>query len=152
MDALSTMRHDHQPAAPILDMLRSFGIADANALYALAARLSAAADADDPARGARTVIGQWFARLLERADLEPEDAFRLGRAAFAAAGGDRRWPKALLADDTPGALSELLRQSLPCPCPAADQAAMVVQSLDPPVPLAAGAAWLRGRLMRPRPA
>ncbi|MGE0117764.1 MAG: hypothetical protein AB7S71_00890 [Dongiaceae bacterium] len=152
MDALSAVRHDHQPAPPILDLLRSFGIADANALYALAARLPAAADVDDPTRAARTIIGRWFARLLDRADLEAEEAFRLGRAAFVALDGGSLWPKALLSDDVPGELAEQIRRSLPAPCPAAAQAVMVVQSLGPPAPFAAGAAWLRGRLMPVRTA
>lgn len=152
MDALSAVRHDHQPAPLILDLLRSFGIPDANALYALAARLPAVADVDDPTRAARMIIGQWFARVLDRPDLEAEEAFRLGRAAFVALDGDRRWPKALLADDAPGELAEQMRRSLPSPCPAAAQAVMVIQSLDPPAPFAAGAAWLRGRLMPARPA
>lgn len=152
MDALSVARHDHPPAPPILDLLRSFGIADANALYALAARLPASTDIDDPTRAARMLLGQWFARLLDRSDLEADEAFRLGRAAFIALGGDRRWPKALLADDAPEDLATHLRQSLPRPCPAAAQAVMVVQPLDPPAPFAAGAAWLRSWLMPARAA
>jgi hypothetical protein len=152
MDALSALRHDQQPAPPILDLLRSFGIDDPHTLYALAARLPAPADIDDPARAARIVLGQWFARLLGRPDLEAEEAFLLGRAAFVALGGDGRWAKALLADDAADELCAKLRQSLPLPCPTAAQTVMLVQSLDPPAPLAGFAAWFGGRARPVRPA
>lgn len=152
MDALSALRHDQQPAPPILDLLRSFGIGDPNILYALAGRLPAPADIDDPTRAARTVLGQWFARLLDRPDVDAEDAFLLGRAVFVALGGSARWPRALLAEDAPEELCAKLRQSLPLPCPAAAQTVMVIQSLDSPAPLAGVAAWFRGRSRPARPA
>lgn len=152
MDALSALRHDQQPAPPILDLLRSFGIGDPSILCALAARLPAPADIDDPTRAARIVLGQWFAGLLGRADLEAEEAFLLGRAAFVALGGGNRWAKALLADDAPDELCAKLRQSLPLPCPTAAQTVMVIQSLDPPAPLAGFAAWFHGRQRPARPA
>jgi hypothetical protein len=152
MDALSTVRHDQQPAPPVLDLLRSFGIDDPNVLSALAAKLPAPADIDDPARAARIVLGQWFAHLLDRPDLDPEEAFLLGRAGFVAVAGGSRWAKALLTDDTAGELCAKLRQSLPLPCPTAAQTVMLVQSLDPPTPFAALAAWFRGRQRPVRPA
>ncbi len=149
MDALSALRHDQQPAPPILDLLRSFGIGDPNILHALAGRLPAPADIDDPTRAARTVLGQWFVRLLDRPDVDAEDAFLLGRAVFVGLGGSVRWPRALLAEDAPDELCAKLRQSLPLPCPTAAQTVMVIQPLDAPAPLAGVAAWFRGR---PRPA
>jgi hypothetical protein len=152
MDALSALRHDQQPAPPILDLLRSFGIDDPNLLYALAARLPAPADIDDPARAARIVLGQWFARLLDRPDMESEDLFLLGRAVFVALGGGSRWAKALLADDAPDELCAKLRQSLPLPCPTAAQTVMLVQSLDTATPLADFAGWFGGRPRPVRPA
>jgi hypothetical protein len=149
MDALSALRHDQKPAPPIHDLLRSFAIGDPDILCALAARLPAAADLDDPTRAARTVLGQWFAGLLDRPDVDAEEAFLLGRAAFVALGGGGRWPGALLAEEPPAELCAKLRQGLPLPCPDAAQTVMVIQSLDPPSPLAGLAAWFRGR---PRPA
>ncbi|MGH6929806.1 MAG: hypothetical protein ACREEV_15925 [Dongiaceae bacterium] len=148
MDALSALRHDQQPAPPILDLLRSFGIGDPNVLCALAARLPAAADSDDPTRAARTVLGQWFAPLLDRPDVDVEDAFLLGRAVFVALGGAGRWPRALLTEEAPEELCAKLRRGLPLPCPDAAQTVMIIQSLDPPSPLTGFAAWFRGR---PRP-
>jgi hypothetical protein len=152
MDALSALRHDQQPAPPILDLLRSLGIADPNVLYALAANLPAPSDVDDPARTARIVLGQWFARLLDRPDLEPEEAFVLGRAAFVALGGDGRWARALLTDDISDELCTTMRQNLPIPCPSAAQTVMLVQSLDAPAPVASLTGWLRGRHTPVRPA
>jgi hypothetical protein len=152
MDALSALRHDQQPAPPILDLLRSFGIDDPNILDSLAARLPAPADIDDPTRAARTMLGQWFAQVLDQPDLESEEAFLLGRAVFVAVGGGGRWAKALLADDAPDELCTKLRQSLPFPCPTAAQTVMVVQSLDPPAPLAGFATWFGGGTRPVRPA
>jgi hypothetical protein len=152
MDALSALRHDQQPAPPVLDLLRSLGIDDPNILYALAAKLPAPADVDDPARAARVVLGQWFARLLDRPDLEAEEAFLLGRAGFVALAGGSRWGNALLADDTPAELCVELRQNLPLPCPTAAQTLMLVQSLDPPAPVAGFVALFRGRQRPVRPA
>ena len=152
MDALSALRHDQQPAPPILDLLRSLGIDDPNVLYALAAKLPAPLDIDDPARAARIVLGQWFAGLLERPDLEPEEAFLIGRAAFVALGGGGRWAETLLADDAGDELCANLRQTLPIPCPTAAQTVMLVQSLDPPAPIAGLAAWFGGGQRPVRPA
>jgi hypothetical protein len=152
MDALSALRHDQQPAPAILDLLRSFGIVDPNALHELAARLPAPADIDDPTRAARTVLGQWFVRLVDRPDVDAEDAFLFGRAVFVASGGSVRWPRALLTEDAPDELCAKLRQSLPLPCPAAAQTVMVVQSLEVPAPLAGVAAWFRGQSRPVRPA
>jgi len=152
MDALSALRHDHQPAPPILDLLRSFGIGDPNLLHALAARLPAPTDIDDPTRAARVVLGQWFARLLDRPDLDAEDAFRLGRAAFVALGNDRRWAAGLLDENAADELRARLRDCLPHACPVAAQTVMLVQPLDPPAPIAALAGLLRGRAGTVRPA
>lgn len=152
MDALSALRHDQQLAPPILDLLRSLGIDDPNILYTVAAKLPAPADIDDPARAARVVLGQWFARLLDRPDLDAEEAFLLGRAGFVALAGGSRWADALLAEDTPAELCTKLQQSLPLPCPTAAQTVMLVQSLDPPTPVAGFAALFRGRQRPVRPA
>ena len=65
------------PRAPVLDLLRSLGVRDPNTLYALAARLPGEG-AEDPARAARVILGEWFARLLGRGDLDAEQAFLLG--------------------------------------------------------------------------
>jgi hypothetical protein len=152
MDALSALRHEQQPAPPILDLLRSLGIGDPNLLYALAARLPAPADMHDPAHAARIVLGQWFGRLLDRPELDAEEAFRLGRAAFVALDGGNRWAKSLMADDVPEDLCTKLRQCLPLPCPAAAQTVMLAQTLDPSAAAAALAGWLRGRPRPVRPA
>jgi hypothetical protein len=146
MDALSALRHDELPAPPILDLLRSFGIADPSMLHMLAARLPAPADIDDPARAARIMLGQWFARLIDQPDMDAEDAFLAGRLAFVGLDGATRWPKALLAEDAPDELCDNLRQRQPLPCPTAAQTVMLIQSLDPPAPMAALVGWLR----RPR--
>jgi hypothetical protein len=152
MDALSALRHDQHPAPPIVDLLRSLGIADPNLLRSLAVRLPAPADIHDPTRAARIVIGQWFARVVENPDVDAEDAFRLGRAAFVALDGGSRWAGALLDDSAPAELRTKLRQYLPRCCPAAAQTVMLVQPLDPPVPMAAIAGWFRGRAGTVRPA
>jgi hypothetical protein len=152
MDAMSALQDDQHPAAPIVDLLRSLGIVDPNLLRSLAVRLPAAADIDDPTRAARMAIGQWFARLIENPDFDAEDAFRLGRAAFVALDGGRRWANALLEDDAPDELRTKLRQCLPRSCPDAAQTLMLVQPLDPPVPMAAFAGWFRGRPGTVRPA
>lgn len=152
MDALSALRDGQHPAPPIVDLLRSFGIGDPSLLRSLAARLPAPADIHDPTRAARIAIGQWFARVIENPDFDAEDAFRLGRAAFVALDGGRRWANALLEDDAPDELRAKLRQCLPRSCPDAAQTLMLVQPLDPPVPMAAFAGWFRGRPGTVRPA
>jgi hypothetical protein len=145
MDAVSVIRHDRQPAAPVLDLLRSLGVRDPNTLYALAARLPAGAEgAGDPARGARVILGEWFARLLAQADLDAEQAFLLGRAAFVAVDGGNRYPAALMTEDPPAEVLTELRRQVPQPSPAAAPAAMLVQSLAPPALLAPVAALLGG--------
>ena len=138
MDAVSVMRHDRQPAAPVLDLLRSLGIDDPNTLYALAARLPAPPDdgAKDPARAARVILGEWFARSLSRTDLDAEQAFLLGRAAFAAIDGGNRFPGALMADEPSNEFRAELHQSVPLPSPAAAPMTMPVRSLDAPAALA----------------
>ncbi|HUL08414.1 MAG TPA: hypothetical protein VLV76_18960 [Candidatus Acidoferrum sp.] len=146
MDAVSVMRHERQPAPAVLDLLRSLGVRDPNTLYALAARLPAAPPdgAGDPARAARVILGEWFGRLLERPELDAEQAFLVGRAAFVGLDGGSRYPGALMADEPPAELCAELRQGVPLPSPAAAPAAMLVQSLDPPALLAPVAALLRG--------
>jgi hypothetical protein len=145
MDAVSVMRQDRQPAAPVLDLLRSLGVSDANTLYALAARLPtpAADGVGDPTRAARVILGEWFARLLNRADLDAEQAFLVGRAAFVAVDGGNRYPGALMTEEPPAEFCAELRRNMPLPTPAAAPAAMPVQSLDPPPLLATVAAWFR---------
>jgi len=147
MDGLNTLPGDRQASAPILDLLRSFGFEDSNTLYSLAARLPAA-DIDDPTRAARIAIGQWFARLLDQAELDAEEAFLLGRAAFTAVDCNRRRPESFLAEEVPGELVSRLRLSLRVSCPPDTPAVMMVQPLDPPAPFAAVVAWFR---RRPRP-
>jgi len=146
MDAVSVMRHDRQPAAPVLDLLRSLGVRDPNTLYALAARLPAPTvdGAEETARAARVILGEWFARLLDRPGLDAEQAFLLGRAAFVALDGGNRYPGALMAEEPAGDFCEELRKNLPQPSPAAAPAVMMVQSLDPPALLAPVAALFRG--------
>lgn len=146
MDAVSVMRHERQPAAAVLDLLRSLGVRDPNTLYALAARLPAApADAaGDPAHAARIILGEWFGRLLGRPDIDAEQAFLLGRAAFVAVDGGSRHPGALMTEDAPAEFTAELRQQVPQPSPAAAPATMLVQSLDPPALLAPLGALLRG--------
>ena len=145
MDAVSVIRHDRQPATPVLDLLRSLGVRDPNTLYALAARLPAPADdAGDPTRAARVILGEWFGRLLAQADLDAEQAFLLGRAAFVAVDGGKRYPGALMTEDPPAEFLGELRRQVPQPSPAAAPAAMLVQSLAPPAVLAPVAALLGG--------
>jgi hypothetical protein len=146
MDAVSVMRHERQPAAPVLDLLRSLGVRDPNTLYALAARLPATPSdgAADPAGAARVILGEWFGRLLGRTDLDAEQAFLLGRAAFVALDGGSRYPGALMTEDAPAEFTAELHRHVPQPSPAAAPAAMLVQSLDPPALLAPVAALLRG--------
>ncbi len=155
MDAVSVMRHDRQPAAPVLDLLRSLGVRDPNTLYALAARLPAppADGAEDPARAARVILGEWFARLLNRTDLDAEQAFLLGRAAFVALDGGNRYPGTLMSEEAPPDLCDELRRNVPLASPAAAPAVMMVQSLDAPALLTPVAALLRGaRAKRANPA
>ena len=45
------------------------------------------------------ILGEWFARLLSRTDLDAEQAFLLGRAAFVAIDGGNRYPGALMTDE-----------------------------------------------------
>jgi hypothetical protein len=145
MDAVSVMRHDRPPAAPVLDLLRSLGVRDPNTLYALAARLPAPADGlKDPARAARVILGEWFGRLLNRTDLDAEQAFLLGRAAFVALDGGDRYPGALMSEEAPADFCDELRRNLPLASPAAAPAVMLVQSLAAPALLAPVAAWFRG--------
>ena len=145
MDAVSVMRHERQPAAPVLDLLRSLGVRDPNTLYALATRLPAPADsAEDPAHAARVILGEWFARLLDQPGLDTAQAFLLGRAAFVALDGGNRYPGALMAEEPAGDFCEELRKNLPLASPAAAPAVMMVQSLDPPALLAPVAALFRG--------
>ncbi len=146
MDAVSVMRQDRQPAAPVLDLLRSLGVRDPNTLYALAARLPAspADGAEDPARAARVILGEWFARLLNRTDLDADQAFLTGRAAFVAVDGGNRYPGALMTEEPPGEFCEELRRNAPLASPAAAPAVMMVQSLDPPALLAPIVALFRG--------
>jgi len=145
MDAVSVIRHDRQPAAPVLDLLRSLGVRDPQALYALAARLPAApADAaGDPAHATRVILGEWFGRLLDRTDLDAEQAFLVGRAAFVVLDGGNRYPGALMSEDPPAEFCAELRQNAPLPSPAAAPAAMLVQSLAAPALLASVAAFFR---------
>jgi hypothetical protein len=151
MDALSVIRHDRQPAAPVLDLLRSLGLRDPNTLYALAARLPAPPvdGADYPTRAARAILGEWFGRLLNRTDLDAEQAFLLGRAAFVAVDGGNRYPGALMSEEPPADFCAELRRNAPCASPAAAPAAMVVQSLDPPALLAPVAALFRSAQAKP---
>lgn len=143
MDAVSVIRHDRQPATPVLDLLRSLGVRDPNTLYALAARLPVPADgAGDPTRAARVILGEWFGRLLAQADLDAEQAFLLGRAAFVAVDGGNRYPGALMTEDPPAEFAAELRREVPQPSAAAAPAAMLVQSLAPPAVLAPVAALL----------
>src|SRR5262249_48364549 len=133
MDAVSVMRHERQPAAPVLDLLRSLGVRDPNTLYALAARLPAPADgAADPTRAVRVILGEWFGRMLGPAELDAEQAFLLGRAAFVALDGGNRFPGALMTEDPPAEFAVELRRLVPQPSPDAAPAAMLVQSLAPP--------------------
>jgi hypothetical protein len=145
MDAVSVMRPDRQPAATVLDLLRSLGVSDANTLYALAARLPtpAADGVGDPTRAARVILGEWFGRLLNRADLDAEQAFLVGRAAFVAVDGGNRYPGALMADEPPAEFCAELRRNAPLPSPAAAPAVMLVQSLEPPALLAPVVALFR---------
>jgi hypothetical protein len=155
MDAVSVMRQDRQPAAPVLDLLRSLGVRDPNTLYALAARLPAAPtdDAGDSARAARVILGEWFARLLNQTDLDADQAFLLGRAAFVAVDGGSRYPGALMTEEPPSDFCEQLRRNVPLASPPAAPAVMAVQSLDPPALLAPLAALFRGaRAKGARPA
>jgi hypothetical protein len=131
MDAVSVMRHDRQPAALILDLLRSLGVRDPNTLYALAARLPGEG-AEDPARAARVILGEWFARLLGRSDLDAEQAFLLGRAAFVAIDGGNRYPGALMSDEPSNEFRAELHQNVPLSSPAAAPMAMPARSLDAP--------------------
>jgi hypothetical protein len=152
MDAVSVMRPDRQPAAPVLDLLRSLGVRDPNTLYALAARLPADG-AEDPAHAARVILGEWFARLLDRADVDADQAFLIGRAAFVAVDGGNRYPGALMTDEPPGDFREELCRNAPLAVPAAAPAVMMVQSLDPPAVLAPIAALFRSaRTKRTKPA
>ena len=146
MDALSVIRHDRQPAAPVLDLLRSLGVRDPHTLYALAARLPAPAvdGTGDPTRAARVILGEWFGRLLNRVDLDAEQAFLLGRAAFVALDGGNRYPGALMSEEPPTDFCAELRRNMPYASPAAAPAVMMVQSLDPPALLAPVAALFRG--------
>jgi hypothetical protein len=148
MDAVSVMRHDRQPAAPALDLLRSLGIGDPNTLYALAARLPAATvdGPEEPARAARVILGEWFGRLLCRPDLDAEQAFLVGRAAFVAIDGGNRYPGALMTDEPSNEFRAELHQNVPLPSPAAAPMTMPVRSLDAPAALAPITALLR----RPR--
>jgi hypothetical protein len=145
MDAVSVMRQDRQPAAPVLDLLRSLGVSDANTLYALAARLPtpAADDAGDPTRAARVILGEWFARLLSRADLDAEQAFLLGRAAFVAIDGGNRYPGALMTEEPSNEFRVELHRNVPLSSPAAAPMAMPVRPLDAPGILAPVAALFR---------
>jgi hypothetical protein len=154
MDAVSVMRPDRQPAAAVLDLLRSLGVRDPNTLYALAARLPAPTDgAEEPARAARVILGEWFGRLLNQPDLDAEQAFLIGRAAFVAVDGGSRYPGALMAEEPPADFCEELRRNVPLASPAAAPAVMLVQSLDPPALLAPIAALVRGaRAKGARPA
>jgi hypothetical protein len=155
MDAVSVMRQDRQPAAPVLDLLRSLGVRDANTLYALAARLPAAPTdgAEEPARAARVILGEWFGRLLNRTDIDADQAFLLGRAAFVAVDGGNRYPGALMTEEPPADFCEELRRNVPLASPAAAPAVMLVQSLDPPALLAPIAALVRNhRAKGARPA
>ena len=146
MDAVSVMRPDRQPVAAVLDLLRSLGVREPNTLYALAARLPAAPvdGAGEPAGPARVILGEWFARLLNRTDLDADQAFLLGRAAFVAIDGGNRYPGALMAEEPPGAFCDDLRGNVPLSAPPAAAAVMPVQPLDPPALLATVAALLRG--------
>ena len=145
MDALSVVRHDRQVPPAILDVLRSLGVRDPHALYSLAARLPATDGVgEDAAHRARVVLGERFARLLDRPDLDPEQAFVIGRAAFVAVDGGGRCPTALMDNDPPMALIDAMRRSVPPPCPPAAPTPMAIQSLDPPPLLAPLRTWLRG--------
>ncbi len=155
MDAVSVMRQDRQPAAAVLDLLRSLGVRDPNTLYALAARLPAASGdgVEEPARAARVILGEWFGRLLNRTDLDAEQAFLLGRAAFVAVDGGNRYPGALMTEEPPADFCEELRRNMPLASPAVAPAVMLVQSLDPAALLAPIAALVRGaRAKGARPA
>ncbi len=145
MDAVSVMRQDRQPAAPVLDLLRSLGVSDANTLYGLAARLPtpAADGVGDPTRAARVILGEWFARLLSRTDIDAEQAFLLGRAAFVAIDGGNRYPGALMTEEPPNEFRVELHQSVPLPSPAAAPMAMPVRSLEAPAVLAPMTALFR---------
>lgn len=147
MDAVSVMRHDRQPAAAILDLLRSLGVGDPNTLYALAARLPADG-AEDPARAARVILGEWFARLLSRTDLDAEQAFLLGRAAFVAIDGGNRYPGALMTEEPSNEFRVELHRNVPLSSPAAAPMTMPVRSLDAPGALAPVTALFRPALVK----
>jgi hypothetical protein len=143
MDAVSVMRQDRQPAPPVLDLLRSLGVSDANTLYALAARLPTPAADGDPTRAARVILGEWFARLLSRTDLDAEQAFLLGRAAFVAIDGGNRYPGALMTEEPSNEFRVELHRNVPLSSPAAAPMAMPVRPLDAPGILAPVAALFR---------
>jgi hypothetical protein len=92
------------------------------------------------------ILGEWFGRLLSRADLDAEQAFLLGRAAFVAIDGGNRYPGALMADEPANEFRAELHQNVPLASPAAAPMAMPVRSLDAPAalaPITALSRWAR---------
>ena len=83
-------------------------------------------------RHAKQRLADWFAAVLDGADLEADATLAAGRAAYILTGAARRWPEHFLSDDPlPRAMSHALLRLAPVPVPEPTPAVMVDQSLDP---------------------
>jgi hypothetical protein len=88
--------------------------------------------ADLMMRHARRRLADWFAVVLDRAELDDDAMLAAGRAAYLLADAARRWPEHFLSDDPlPRAMRQALRRVAPMPVPQPTPAVMVDQPLDP---------------------
>lgn len=147
MDTVMPVSGTPDAIAAVTSLLLSLGVSHAEEALALAAGLAVvAADGgtEDPRRRAMLRLGEWFSRNLGQPALDPEQAFLIGRAAFVAVDGAKRWPGVLLADAPPADFIEALAAQAPRPCPVVPPLPMAVQPIEAPSLFAPLAALVRG--------
>jgi hypothetical protein len=147
MDTVMAVSVPPDAFAAVASLLLSLGINNAAEALPLATALATVAEGavEEPRRRAMRRIGEWFARHLGQPELDPEQAFLIGRAAFVAADAAKRWPGVLLADAPPEFVEALVAQA-PRLSPALPALPMVAQPLEAPSLLAPVAAAIRGVL------
>jgi hypothetical protein len=146
MDTVMAVSVPPDAIAAVASLLLSLGINNAAEALPLATALATVAEGavEEPRRQAMRRLGEWFSRHLGQPDLDPDQAFLIGRAAFVAADAAKRWPGVLLADAPPAEFIEALAAQAPRLSPALPPLQMVAQPLEAPSLLAPVTALIRG--------
>lgn len=143
MDTMNAALKAPLDTRPVEALVRSFGLSDPRHVErAVAAALAGlpqrARSADAVASHARGRIADWLAAALDSDDPDDGRLIALGRAAFLAIDGPRRWGGRFLAEDElPEPFVHALRRAAPRPRPPERPAAMPDQPLDPMTPVVA---------------